>query len=74
MSDDCEPPTVRDHAREEHANWVFAMRELERAIKSCPHDWSDGGTTINDIPREVFSDFEDAIRDWASSFVRLGSI
>ena len=75
MSDDCEPPTVRDIAREEHVNWVYAMECLNDAMAETQSLFPGGETiTVNDIPRETFSIFEEAIRDWASSFVRLGTI
>lgn len=62
------------YQREEHTNWLHAMSELRKAIGACPHDWSDERTTINDIPREQFGAFEDAIRDWAFTYVRLQDV
>jgi len=53
---------MREYAREEHVNWIEAMRILGSII----------GMSVNDLPREEFINFENALRDWAISYVRMG--
>lgn len=56
-------------SREEHSNWIVAMREMERAINSTRQngDLID----LNIISRERFSDVESALRSWAISYARM---
>lgn len=52
--------SVRDHQREEHMAWVDVMTKFKAA-----------GVNINAIPRDVFSEIEERLREWAVAYVRL---
>jgi hypothetical protein len=62
---------MRDYSTEEHANWVHAMRVLRDGILGVLPPGAATDFDLSNIPQQEFKKFEEALQDWATSYVRM---